>query len=159
MKRLLLIPLVFLLASCMTQYQKESEANYYTMLSKIATAYQAQPVFRITPAVEGKAMVFDNVRSIEVFSPPPPLGDFARQYQHRDFTPGWVNTALQAAMPLGILYGGSLLLREGGGGGTTYNVNGGSSVKSAGTILNDSVSQPTVVFQPEPKVVIVPSGQ
>jgi hypothetical protein len=62
---------------------------------------------------------------------------------------------MNAAMPLGILYGGSLLLKEAGA-GTTYNqsVSGtGNKAQWAGGNVMDSTSVPTVVTQPTPIVV------
>jgi hypothetical protein len=170
-----MIPLVFIFCSCMTANQLASEQSYYEMLSAIATSYQAQPLVRITPAKEGEAMVFNNVKSIEVFSPPPPLADFAKQYAHRDFTPSWVPAAFNAVAPLGFLWGSSLLVKEVGAmaGSNTYNQTvfgqgNSATIRQAGNTsltggltgsynqiggMFDNTGTPTVVTQPAPVIV------
>ncbi len=170
--------LLSLSSGCMTANQMASEANYYEMLSAIAASYQAQPLVRIAPAKEGEAMVFNNVKSIEVFAPPPPLADFAKQYAHRDFTPSWIPAALNAVAPLGFLWGSSLLVKEVGAmaGSNTYNqsISGQgntATIRQAGNTslsggltgsynqiggMIDNTSTPTVVNQPAPIIVTQP---
>jgi len=179
MKKLLLIPVLMLCVGCMTANQLASEQSYYHMLSAIATAHQAHPLVRITPAKEGEAMVFNNVKSIEVFAPPPPLADFARQYAHRDFTPSWVPAALNAVAPLGFLWGSSLLVKEVGAmaGSNTYNQTvfgqgNSATIRQAGNTsltggltgsynqiggMIDNTGTPTVVTQPAPVIVTQPA--
>lgn len=177
MKKLLILLALISLMGCMTANQMASEQNYYSMLSAIATSYQAQPLVRITPAKEGEAMVFNNIKSIEVFSPPPPISDFAKQYAHRDFTPSWVPAVLNAVAPLAYLYGGSLLIKEAtahsgttnytqsiSGTGNTATIRQAGNTSLAGGLTGnanqiggmiDNTSTPTVVNQPEPLIVVV----
>lgn len=163
---------LFVLMGCMTANQLAAEKAYYEMVGKVVKQQSAQPIFKITPSKEGEPMVFNNVRSIEVFSPPPALGDFAKQYQHRDFTPPIIGQITQALMPLGALYGGSLLLREANQGGntSTYNqtVSGTGNSAQVRTMdvgnvtgtntlnsLIDRTSTPTVVVVEQPTPIIV----
>lgn len=123
-------------------------------------------------------MVFNNVKSIEVFSPPPPISEFAKQYAHRDFTPAWVPSVLNAITPLAYLYGGSLLIKEATANAGTMNytqtVSGTSNtatIRQAGNTsltggitgnsnqiggMIDNTSTPTVVLQPDPVIVTQP---
>lgn len=178
MKKLLILLALIPLMGCMTANQMASEQNYYSMLSAIATSYQAQPLVRITPAKEGEAMVFNNVKSIEVFSPPPPISDFAKQYAHRDFTPAWVGPAISALAPLGYLYGSAMLVKEAtanvgatnytqtisGTGNTATIRQAGNTSLTGGLTGNynqiggmiDNTSVPTVVLQPAPVIVTQP---
>ena len=115
-----------------------------------------------------------------------PLNEFARQYQHRDFTPAWVPPILQGATTVGMVYGIGWGFKQAieSSSGTSYyqNVTGtgntatirqaGSTTLSGGIAGNgnmvggmiDNTSTPTVmepsvhiVEQPPP--VIVPSKE
>lgn len=172
MKKILCIIAILALTGCMTQRQLESEKAFYEHLTSVAALQQAQPIFRMTPEKAGEPIVISNVKSFEVFSPPPPLGDFAKQYQHRDFTPAWVPAAFNAVAPLGFLWGSSMLVKEVGkvAGTTSYNQNvsgqstatmrvqGGTTgvVNGTGNTVmgtQDNTSTPTVVEQPPPIVL------
>lgn len=174
MKKIFCIIAILALTGCMTQRQYDAEKAYYEHLTAVAALQQAQPIFRMTPETAGEPIVISNVKSFEVFNPPPPLGDFARQYQHRDFTPAWVPAAFNAIAPLGFLWGSSMLVKEVGkvASPTSYNQNisgqstatmriqGGtqSSVSGTGntsTVMGtqDNTATPTVVEQPPPVVL------
>lgn len=91
MKKLLLIPLVLLLCSCMTANQLEAEKAYYQML----TAKQAQttPLVRLDVADPAKPI---NLKTIEVFAPP--SNTPVAQYQQRDYVGPWLRV-VSAALP------------------------------------------------------------
>jgi hypothetical protein len=154
MRKLFIILCVLVLSGCMTDNQlKESQAFYEAKVA-IAQARQSQLFYRMTPAVPGKPIIIDNA-NVELFAPPQGNDSNFAQFQHRDFTPSYVNTGLQALMPLSVLYGGSLLLKEGGH-GTSYNqsVSGtGNKASWAGGNVLDSTSVPTIVTQPAPIIV------
>ncbi len=172
MKKILCIIAILALTGCMTQRQYDAEKAFYEHLTAVAALQQAQPIFRMTPEKAGEPIVISNVKAFEVFNPPPPLGDFAKQYQHRDFTPAWVPAAFNAVAPLGFLWGSSMLVKEVGkvAGTTSYNQNvsgqstatmrvqGGTTgiVNGTGNTVmgtQDNTSTPTVVEQPPPIVL------
>jgi len=172
MKKALFIIAILALTGCMTQRQYDAEKAFYDHLTAVAALQQAQPIFRMTPEKAGEPIVISNVKSFEVFNPPAPLADFARQYQHRDFTPAWVPAAFNAIAPLGFLWGSSMLVKEVGkvAGTTSYNQNvsgqstatmrvqGGTTgiVNGTGNTVmgtQDNTATPTVVEQPPPVVL------
>jgi hypothetical protein len=157
MKKLLILTLLlpFLLCSCMTANQLEAEKAYYQSMVAMRAQQVNQPIFKMTPARSGEPIVLGNVSSFEIFAPPAQGNMTIPQYAHRDFTPPILSSLVQAAMPLGILYGGSLLLKEAGS-GVSYNqsVSGsGNKAQWAGGNVLDSTSVPTVVTQPAPIIV------
>lgn len=184
MSKLLCFLLALSLTGCMTQSQLAAEKAYYEHLTAVAAVQQSTPIFRMTPAKEGEPIVISNVKSFEVFNPPPPLGDFAKQYQHRDFTPAWVPPLISAVSTVGIVYGLGYTVKKAldSSNGSTYyqNVTGtgnsatirqaGSTNLSGGITGNsnmvggmiDNTSTPTVVdpvivTQPEPVIVTQPA--
>ena len=125
MKKILCIIAILALTGCMTQRQLESEKAYYEHLTAVAALQQAQPIFRMTPEKAGEPIVISNVKSFEVFNPPPPLGDFAKQYAHRDFTPAWVPPVISAVSTVGMIYGVGYSIKKAldSGNGATYYQN------------------------------------
>jgi hypothetical protein len=173
---LVILPLLAWVMGCgMSLNQLNAEKAYYQMLSK--QAEEKQPLIDIKIADPTKPI---NIERIIVYAPS--TKEKFAQYQHRDFTPAWVPAALNAAAPFGLLYGGSLIIKEVGkvqsaGTATTYNQNvSGSSTASlrtagstavggnvgAGGIVAgpiDQTSTPTVVNQPTPIIVEQPPAQ
>ena len=125
MKKIFCIIAILALMGCMTDRQLQAEKAFYSHVAAVAAAQQAQPIFKLTPAKPGDPILIENLGAIEVFNPPASITDYAKQYQHRDFTPAWVPAAFNAVAPLGFLYGSSLLVREVGkvAGTTSYNQN------------------------------------
>lgn len=178
-KLLLIVGLAALCAGCMTDRQLQAEKAFYSHMTAVAKAQQSQPLVKITPAKPGDPILIENLGAIEVFSPPPPLGDFARQYQHRDFTPAWVPPVISAVSTVGMIYGVGYSIKKAldAGSGTSYyqNISGtgntatirqaGSTTLSGGIAGNsnmiggmiDNTADPTVVkvdpFIVEPFVV------
>ena len=119
-------------------------------------------------------MIFQNVASITVFSPPPSEAkEGPVQYRQVDYSAPWAPVALSTLGIAGAITGNVLLLREAGKhftSGTTYNALGeNSSIKvqgassaningnTTGNIGNaDMTSTPTVVEQPPPVIVTQP---
>ena len=175
MKKALCIIAILALTGCMTQRQLEAEKAFYEHLTAVAAVQQSTPIFKMTPAKEGEPIVISNVKAFEVFNPPPPLGDFAKQYQHRDFTPAWVPPLLGTIGNVGLVYGVGYSIKKAldSGNGSTYyqNVSGtgntatirqaGHTSLSGGITGNsnqvggmiDNTSTPTVVEQPPPVVL------
>jgi hypothetical protein len=129
----------FFLMGCMTKMQMEAESAYYKARVDIAKERQSQPIFRMTPIEAGQPIIITN-GTVEVFAQPQNSDANFAQYQHRDFTPAWIPSLLNAAAPLGILYGGSLLIKAmPNSGGNITNQNSGNTT-STSTALSNTVS-------------------
>jgi hypothetical protein len=127
-KMVLLLLLLPLLMSCMTKNQLLAEQSYYEAKVKIAAAKTSSPIFRMVPIEAGKPIVITN-GTVEVFAQP--------QNSDANFTPSWIPSLLNAAAPLGILYGGSLLIKSmpnsGGNITDSYNTRTTSTSNTATT--------------------------
>lgn len=185
MKRYLWISISFFLIAaygvtlmgCMTANQLAAEKAYYEAKAGMSNRMVSQPIFEMTASDASQPIILQNVSALRVYQLPASGNDNQfGQYQHRDFTPTWVNTTLQAAMPLGILYGGSLLIKAAGNfsSGPTYNqsVTGKGNtadlrtmgdmkvgdIRGTNTVggIIDQTSTPTVVEQPAPIIVEQP---
>jgi hypothetical protein len=137
MKKMVLLLLLFpLICSCMTRYQLEAEKAFYESKVQIAKERQSSPLFELTPIVAGKPIVIEN-GSLRLFAQPQSSDANFAQYQHREFTPSWIPSLLNAAAPLGILYGGSLLIKSmpnsGGNITDSYNTRTTSTSNTATT--------------------------
>jgi hypothetical protein len=164
----------FTLMGCMTKFQSESEKAYYQAKVDIAKERQGQPIFRMTPIVAGQPIVISN-GTVEIFAQPQSSDANFAQYQHRDFTPAWIPSLLNAAAPLGILYGGSLLMKSipNSGGNITgsYNTKTNtatttstntattstfSNTASGGSVANMGSGQANLITTEAPVVVVPP---
>lgn len=186
MKRLLTgLAMALVLTGCMTANQLEAEKAYYEHLTELAAAQQSKPIFKLIATDATKPIILENVAALEVFAQPQP-NEFARQYQHRDFTPAWVPPILQGATTVGLVYGMGWGFKKvlDSGNGATYNQNvtgtgntatirqagnttlsggiAGNSNMVGGMIDNTStptVMEPSVHIVEQPAPVIVPSTQ
>lgn len=184
-KGILIGIVVLSLAGCMTANQLEAEKAYYEHLTAISAAQQARPLFKMIATDATKPIIMENVAALEVYAPPA-LNEYARQYQHRDFTPAWVPPILQGATTVGLVYGLGWGFKKvlDSGNGATYNQNvtgtgntatirqAGNTSLSGGITGNsnmvggmiDNTSPPTVmepsvyiVEQPAPVIVTTPT--
>jgi hypothetical protein len=124
------------LMSCMTKNQLLAEQSYYEAKVKIAAAKTSSPIFRMVPIEAGKPIIITN-GTVEVFAQSQNSDANFAQFAHRDFTPSWIPSLLNAAAPLGILYGGSLLIKSmpnsGGNITDSYNTRTTSTSNTATT--------------------------
>jgi hypothetical protein len=155
MKKFLLLPLVLLVMGCgLSKNQLAAEQAYYQMFQNRQAV--AQPLVDIKIA---DPKLPANIERIVVYSPS--SDKMPEQYRQVDYGAKWVGligTAVSVAAPWAGAWGIVHEIGKMNVGGTSYTTSGtGNTVttKTAGTILNDSTSVPTIVTQPEPKVVVV----
>lgn len=168
MKKLLLIPLVLLVCSCMTANMLEAERNFYQANVLMQAAKTQNPIVRLEV---GDPALPINLKSIELYAPPSDTK--LPQYVQRDYVQPWLNI-VGAALPWLGAWGIVRAVGDvAGSGNTTYNqtVSGGStaSVKTSGNMTTgnisgstvggmiDQTSTPTVVTQPAPIIVEQPA--
>jgi nucleoside-specific outer membrane channel protein Tsx len=133
---------------CMTANQLAAEKMYYESKAAMTNQKNAAPLFQIVAQDKDKPIIMQNVASLTVFAPPSGNDNQWGQYQHRDFTPNWIAPLMNAVAPLGILYGGSLLLKATNSSTTTStynNVTGSSNSTTLGGTISNATATPTVV--------------
>jgi hypothetical protein len=170
----LFLVVIVILSGCVSDKAYEAEKSYYDAMKAVLTANggQENPILKIEAKDPEKDMVFQNVASITVFTPPlPQNGPLIPQYKHETYAQ-WIPAVTglgTAAIGVGGIWGVTHELGKWAM-GTTYNMMGaGSSVKvQGGTTANisggtmgsvgatDATSTPTVVTQPAPIVVNQP---
>ena len=177
-KLLLLIMVAFILAGCgPTALQIQAEIAFYEAIASIQKNQAAQPIFKIIAQDPTKAIMMDNVASIEVYAQPSEQAKTIPQYVQRDYNaPAWqFATALVSTVTpwvgVGVLAhefrnmqtGSQTYYNNNVGQGATGNlrVQGNTSATSSGggaataTGMNDATSTPTIM---EPSVhVLEPS--
>jgi len=99
MKKLLTILIAaFLVSGCMTANMLEAERSYYQAVVQMQTQKASQPIFELTPAMEGMPIILGNVGSFKVFAPPAGSDKELRQYVQTDYISPWLRV-VSAAMP------------------------------------------------------------
>ena len=98
MKKLLLIPLVLLLCSCMTANMLEAERSYYQAAVQLQQARAAHPLFELTPAKAGEPITLGNVGSFKVYAPVSGSERELSQYKQTDYVGPWLRV-VSAALP------------------------------------------------------------
>ena len=176
LSKLVLFCFVAVLLGCQPSADMiRAEIEFYKAQVEFAKAQGGgnQPLLIIEAKDPTQEMVFSNVASITVFSPPQPQhGPIVSQYVQTDYSKPWVNMATGIVGIAGAVAGTTLIAHElkGFGGGTNYNALGqNSSIKvqgassaningnTTGSVGNvDMTSTPTVVEQPPPVIVTQP---
>lgn len=181
---LMLIVTMFTLSGCgPSALQIQAEIAFYEAIASIQKNQAAQPIFKITATDPTKAIMMDNVASIEVYAQPSEQAKTIPQYVQRDYNaPAWqFATALVSTVTpwvgVGVLAhefrnmqtGSQTYYNNNVGQGATGNlrVQGNTSATSSGggaataTGMTDATSTPTVVNpviveQPAPIIVNQP---
>ena len=172
---LMLIVTMFTLSGCgPSALQVQAEIAFYEAIASIQKNQAAQPIFKITATDPTKAIMMDNVASIEVYAQPSEQAKTIPQYVQRDYNaPAWqFATALVSTVTpwvgVGVLAhefrnmqtGSQTYYNNNVGQGATGNlrVQGNTSATSSGggaataTGMTDATSTPTIM---EPSVHIV----